>query len=205
MKNPVLYSSHSFDWNVELISGHRHNWPDVSKLRLMISQADPGVFQVFTDSTFPSKLVFKAGHCCQKSTHTPLSHLWWWITRMREATLFSLWRWQFGAVDINRPYVQDCSSDMSGASCWDKIVSTFWNWCFSMPHASYVHLTVLFRFLHFTIFQHYNLAQLVLKRSIPQSFWTFPQASSCVYAIDSNCCSLIVCLYLFCPYTAHEK
>lgn len=170
MKNPVLYSSHSFDWNVELISGHRHNWRDVSKLRLMISQADPGVFQVFTDSTFPSKLVFKAGHCCQKSTHTPLSHLWWWITRMREATLFSLWRWQFGAVDINRPYVQDCSSDMSGASCWDKIVSTFWNWCFSMPHASCVNVDLsMCIWQYFSVFYILPYFSTITLRSL---FWS---------------------------------
>lgn len=38
------------------------------------TEANPGVFQVFTDTTSPSKLVFKAGHC-QIFTHTPLSNL----------------------------------------------------------------------------------------------------------------------------------
>lgn len=133
-------------------------WRDVSELRLMISQADPGVFQVFTDSTFPSKLPVKVGCCCQKSTHTPLSHLRWWITRMREATLgcLGLCIWTVHTcrtaahiwVGLRHAGTKLCQLFRSGVTeclvCKTGVI--------------YLHLTAIFGFLHFTMFQHHNLA-----------------------------------------------
>lgn len=135
-------------------------WWDMSKLRLMISQADPGVFEVFKDSTFPLKFVFEAGCCCQKFTHTPLSHLWWWITKMKEATRFSLALTVGDGGNEQSPHAGlQLRYEWFNHVNFSEVVFMNDSCLLCKCGLIYLHPTALFRFLHFTIFQqHWNLA-----------------------------------------------
>lgn len=63
-------------------------------------------------------------------------------------------------MEISRPYVQDYSTDISGApSCLDQTIFNFGKRVSWMPHNSSVNVGLLIKpFCFFTIFQHHNLA-----------------------------------------------